>query len=203
MRDQRGDTVVAQPAGVDRRRNEVVSECVHGHERRQLGGVAEVVRKDAAREGRAGGRLAGENVDLAAGDLLPQERERQAREVRAASDAADDDVGEGVCELHLRERLLADHGLMQKDVVEDASERVGRVVAPGRVLDGLRDRDPEAAGRVGVLLEDRAAGLSLGRRARHDLRTPGLDHRAPERLLVVRDPNHVDLAFEPDQLAGE
>ncbi len=37
---------------------------------------------------------------------------------------------------------------MEKHVVEDASERIGGVVAPGGVLDGLRDRDPEASGRV-------------------------------------------------------
>src|SRR5436853_3543562 len=54
-----------------------------------------------------------------------------------------------------------------------------------------------------MLLEDRAAGLRLVRRAGHDLRAPGLDHRAPVRLLLVRDLDHVDLALEPDQLAGE
>ena len=36
-----------------------------------------------------------------------------------------------------------------------------------------------------------------------DLRAPRLDHRAPARLLLVRDADHVDLALEPDQLAGE
>src|SRR2546423_1689140 len=88
-------------------------------------------------------------------------------DVGAASDAADHDVREGFRELHLRERLLADHGLVQEDVVQDGSERVSGVVAPGRVLDGLRDRDSEAAGRVGVLLEDRAARLRHLRQARH------------------------------------
>ena len=37
----------------------------------------------------------------------------------------------------------------------------------------------------------------------HDLRAPRPDHRAPRGLLLVRDPNHVDLALEPDQPAGE
>src|SRR5207244_335522 len=46
-------------------------------------------------------------------------------------------------------------------------------------------------------------GRGVLRRARHDLRAPGLDHRAPVRLLLVRDPDHVDLALEPDQPAGE
>src|SRR5205807_7796250 len=83
------------------------------------------------------------------------------------------------------------------------AERVGRILALRRVLDRLRDRDPEAARRVRVLLEDRAAGLGVARRARDDLRAPGLDHRAPVRLLLVRDLDHVDLALEPNQLARE
>ena len=44
--------------------------------------------------------------------------------------------------------------------------------------------------------------VSVGR-ARDDLRAPQLDHRAPERLLLVRDANHVHLALEADQLARE
>src|SRR5207253_5816011 len=51
--------------------------------------------------------------------------------------------------------------------------------------------------------EDRAAGLRVLGWARHDLGAPSLDHRAPVRLLLVRDLDHVDLALEPDQLAGE
>ena len=129
---------------------------VHGDERRELARVAEVVREEAA-SCRTRGRLAGEHVDVAAGDLLAQEREGQPGEVRAAADAADDDVRERAGQLHLRERLLADDGLVQQHVVEHRAERVRGVLAAGRVLDRLRDRDSEAAGRVGMLLEDRAA----------------------------------------------
>ena len=147
--DQRRDAVVAQPAGVDRRRDEVVPERVHRDERRQLARVAEVVGEEAARERRAGGRLAGEDVDVAARDLLAQEREREPGEVRAAADAADDDVREGAGLLHLRQGLLPDHRLVQEDVVQHRPERVRRVLALRCVLDRLRDRDPEAARRVG------------------------------------------------------
>src|SRR4051812_33573401 len=54
-----------------------------------------------------------------------------------------------------------------------------------------------------MLLENGAAALRVLGRAGHDLGAPGLDHRAAERLLVVRDPDHVDLALEADQLARE
>ena len=137
LRDQGRYAVVAKAARMDRGGDEVMSERMHRHERRQLARVAEVVRKVPARKRRAGGRLARQDVDLAAGDLLPQEREGEAGEVRAATDAADDHVGEGTCELHLRQRLLTDHGLVQEHVIEDAPERIGRVVASGCVLDRL------------------------------------------------------------------
>src|SRR5581483_10362644 len=40
-------------------------------------------------------------------------------------------------------------------------------------------------------------------RAGDDLGAPGVDHRAPARLLLVGDPDHVDLALEADQPARE
>ena len=54
-----------------------------------------------------------------------------------------------------------------------------------------------------MLGEDRAAGLRVLGGAGHDLGAPRVDHGAPARLLLVRDANHVDLALEPDELAGE
>ena len=188
---------------MDGRGDEVVSERVHRHQRRQLARVAEVIGEGSARQGGAGGGLAGEHVDLATGDLLAQEREGEPGEVRPAAEAADDDIGKGTSELHLRERLLPDHRLVQKDVIEDASQRVRGVVAAGGVLDRLRDRNAEAARRVGMLLEDGASALGLVGRGGDDSRAPGLHQRAPERLLVVGDANHVDLALEPEQPAGK
>ncbi len=128
---------------MDRRRHEVVPERVHGHEGRELAGVAEVVREETAGQRRAGGRLAGEDVDLPAGDLLSQERKGQPGEVRAAADAPDDDVGKLTGVAHLCKRLLPDDGLMQKHVVEHAAERVRGVSASRSVLDRLGNRDPE------------------------------------------------------------
>src|SRR5438094_9128574 len=54
-----------------------------------------------------------------------------------------------------------------------------------------------------MLLQNRAPGLGVLGRARHDLRTPRLNHRPPVRLLLVRDLDHVHLALETDQPACE
>ena len=142
LRDQRRDAVVAEAARVDRSRHEVVPERVHRNERRQLARVPEVVCEQTSRKRWTRRGLARKHVDLAASDLLTNERERKPGEVRAATDAADDDVGEGAGLFHLRDRLLADHRLMQEHVIEHAAERVRGVVALRRVLDGLRDRNP-------------------------------------------------------------
>ena len=55
-----------------------------------------------------------------------------------------------------------------------------------------------------MLRQDRAAGVACPRDGLgDDLGAPRLDHRAPVRLLLVRDLDHVDLALEPEQRAGE
>src|SRR5437762_12601356 len=82
---------------------------------------------------------------------------------------------------------VLDDGLVHEDVVEHAAERVLRVVARRRVLDRLADRDPEAAGRVRIRLEDFLARLRVGARARDDLRAVRLHQHAPVRLLLIGD----------------
>ena len=141
--------VVAEPARVHRRRHEVVAERVHRHERGQPDGVAEVVAVGAAGERRAGRRLGGEEAHLRlAAQHAAYEREGEPREVRAAAHAAHDHVGLVARHLHLLDRLLADHRLVEADVVEHRAERVVRALVAGRDLDRLRDGYAERAGRV-------------------------------------------------------
>jgi hypothetical protein len=124
----------------------------------------------------------------------------QAGEIGAAADAADYDVGVLTGQLEGVDRLLADHRLVQADMVEDRAEGVVGIVAFRRHLDRLGDRDPEAARLVGGL---RAAGLGAVGGAAVDGPAPGLDHRPAVGLLVVGDADHEDLALEAEELAGE
>src|SRR5581483_11627337 len=87
LRHERRRTVVAKAAGMDRRRDEVMAERVHRDERRQPAGIAEVVCEEAAGQRRARSRLTREQVDVPAGELLAEERKREAGEVRAAAEA--------------------------------------------------------------------------------------------------------------------
>ena len=193
--------VVAQPAGVHRRRHEIVAQRVHGQQWGQPGGVAEVVAEQAAGQRRAGRRFGRDEPGLRLAAQHPaRERERQPGEVRATANAADHHVRLVTGQFHLRDRLDADHGLVQQHVVEHRAQRVVGVLVLGRDLDGLGDGDAQRA--RGVLLL-RAAGLrELGRGAVHR-GAPGLHHRAPVGLLVVARADHEDLALQPEQGAGE
>ena len=114
-------SVVAQAACVDSVRDEAVAERVHLRDRSDADRVAEIVGVDAARERRARRGLRGDETSarLPALELVADERIRQAGEVRATADAADHDVRVLTRHLHLLLRFEADHGLMEKHVVDD------------------------------------------------------------------------------------
>ena len=88
-------------------------------------------------------------------------------------------------------------------MVEDRAQAVLRVVAGGRVLDGLADRHAQRAGAVGVLGQDGPAVVRRRAGAGHDRGAVRLHQDPPVRLLVVAGPDHVDLDFEVEQGAGE
>ncbi len=196
--------MIAEPAGVERRRHERRTERVHLHERRQVPRVPEVERIETLRQARARGRLHGDDTNPAVfSKRAPDEREGEPREVRPPSRAADHDVRIVLGELHLGARLLSDDGLVHEDVVQDRAEGVLRVLARRRGLDRLGDRHAEAARRVGVFSEDRASRVRLVGGTRHHTRAVRLDQPAPVRLLVVRDPDHVDLDLEAEDSTRE
>ena len=162
-----------------------------------------VVLEGALGEGGAGRRLDGEEAEVPAlAGLVRHEGEHEAGEVGASSDAADDDVGGVVGQLHLLARLEADHRLVQQHVVEDAAEGVLGVLPLGGVLDGLGDGDPQRPRRVRVPGQDRPARRGLvGRRGDHP-GAPCLHHRAAPRLLLVGGRDHIDLALQAEEGRG-
>src|SRR6266540_2526166 len=147
-RDDRRVPVVAQPAGVDRRRHELVAQRVHREQRGHPGGVAEVVVEGPFGERRARRWLRGDEPHA----VLGHERQGDAAQVRAAAAAADDHVRAWVAgggELLLG--FEPDDRLVQQHVVEHRAERVVRVVTAGGVAHGVADREAERAGMVGLV----------------------------------------------------
>src|SRR2546427_12633665 len=88
LADRGRHAVVAEAPRVERGRNEGVAERVHLDERREADRVAEVVDVLALREARTGAGLDSDHAELLvlAGELVGDEREGEAREVRAAAD---------------------------------------------------------------------------------------------------------------------
>ena len=146
--DDRRVAVIAEPAGVDRRRDEVVAERVHRQQRCHPGGVAEVVVEAALGQGRARRRLDGEQSHArrarTAGRCPPRfdPPPQQPMTMSGASSPASRSCSLG---------LETDDGLVQEDVVEDRAEGVVAVLPPGGVPDGVADRRAERAGMVGLV----------------------------------------------------
>ena len=148
--EARGIAVVAQAAGVHRRRHEVVAERVHRHQRGHPHRVAEVIGVGAAGQRRARGRLGGDEARLLAVAQVRAAgtgrrcRRSSSRRPHSRSTTSGYSPAISIC----GNRLLADHRLVQADVVEHRAQRVVGVLAPGGDLDRLGDRDPEAARAV-------------------------------------------------------
>jgi hypothetical protein len=151
--DQRRHAVVAQAAGMKARRREGAAQRVHLGQRRQVRGVAKVVGELAARQAGAGGgfhRHDAALLGLAAAQLLADEGEGDAREVAAATGAADDHVGVVAGHFQLQHGLLADDGLVHQHVVEHRAQRVLGVVIRGRHFHRFADGNAQRARVVGV-----------------------------------------------------
>jgi len=201
--DERRHAVVTQPARMDARRHEAVAQGKHLDQRRRLRRVAEIVLEPAPRDRRARRRLDRYEPRPPARQAVGEEGEREAREVAPAADAGDEAVGPLADLLELLLRLEPDDSLVQQDVVEDAAQRVVGVFVRGGDLDGLADRHAEASRAVGVLGQDHAAGMGRVARAGQDVGAPGLHHELAVGLLLVAHANHVDEAFEAEDVARE
>ena len=72
-----------------------------------------------------------------------------------------------------------------------------------RVLDGLADGDAEAAGALRVLGQQLAPEFGLVAGAGMDRRAPGVHQHPAIRLVLVADLDHIDVALQAEQLAGQ
>src|SRR4030042_2708034 len=76
------------------------------------------------------------------------------------------------------------------------------VVAAEGILTGLADSYAQAARRVRVLCQNLASYLGVRARAGYNRGPEGLHQYPAIGLLLIADLNHVDLALQPEELAG-
>ena len=117
--------------------------------------------------------------------------------------AAVNEVGVVLHHGHLLHGLLADDGLVEEDVVQDAAQGVVGVLAPGGLLHGLADGEAQDPGRVRMDGEHVPPRLRELARARDDLRPEEAHEDAAVRLLREAHLHHVDPQVHLELLARE
>lgn len=182
--------------------DEVVSEGIHFLERADAAGIAVVVCVTSASEGWAACGFDGdEAVGVFAAELLSHKGSDEATEVGAASCAPDDDIGLDAEFLEGGLGFETDNGLMEEDVIEDASEDVAEVFVLLSGLDGLGDGASEGAGGIGVSGVDGASDGGGEGWGGDDVCAIGAHDFAPEGFLFVGALDHIDVALEVKECA--
>ncbi len=128
----------------------------------------------------------------------------EAREVAPSACASRDHVDFLLPEsLQLFLGLEPDDGLMHQHMVQNASERIPRILAGHGIFNSFADGNPKAPRGVRIFFQNLSACIRVLARAGHAGRTPGVHHQAAVGLLVIADPDHVDLALQAEETACE
>ena len=104
---------------------------------------------------------------------------------------------------HLPDRFLPDHRLVQANVVQHAAQRILGVRMRHRILNRFADGDAQAAGAMRVFGQQFAPELGLIAGTGMNRRAPGVHQQPAIRLLLVADLDHIDVALQSKQLAGQ
>ena len=188
-----------------RRRNKGVSQAVHGQQRRIARRIPVVIDKGRPRQGGAGSRFNRIDFNVLSVDFIQDKRKRKPGKIAAAAGAADDHIRIFTDFFHLFFGLKTDDGLMQHDMVQNASKGIPGFAArvADRSLDGFADGNSQASRRVGIFLQSIPAGLGFHAGAGHTFPPPGFHHGFTIRLLVKADPDYIHLAFQSELTAGK
>ena len=189
--------MIAETARVVRRGNEVAAEGVHLGQRADHAGVAEVISVDAASEARAGSGLDRDDLIVSfAAQFFAHKGSDQAAQVGAAAGAADDHVGLDAVFVQRGLGLKTDDGLMQEHLIENGAEHIAIAGIGDRDFHRLGDRAAKGTCGAGMLSQDLASDLCRVGGGRCDGSAVCAHHFAAERLLLIADLDHEDLAVQ-------
>ena len=108
-----------------------------------------------------GRRFHGDNAQIRSFQFFGNEGEAETAKIAAAADAANQGVGRFSGELQLPLCFQTDDRLVKKNVVENAAQGVFRVVVRRCILNGFRDRDPEATRGLGIGRENASTRIRV------------------------------------------
>ena len=125
-----------------------------------------------------------------------------ASKVRASSNITHDNIGIGICHLHLFPCLLSYDGLVKQDMIEHTAHRVVGVITSHSLLYCFTNGESEATGTIRPLLQHISSCLGFRAGAGYTLGSPGLHCYSAIWLLVVTDPDHIDLDLYTKKRTG-
>ena len=171
-----------------------MTESVHRHHRCQTCCITEVVLKLTACQFRTRCGLNGNNASLLSlADIATNEGETDTCEVRATTEATDNNIGLVASHLHLLDTLLADNGLVQQYVVHHTTQAITSILAVLQsTLHSLRDSHTEITAAIGILGQHLATEVCSIARRRDNVRTPRIHQQLTVRLLLAANLNHID-----------
>ena len=106
------------------------AQCIHTGQRRDLAGVAEIIRIFTAGQRRTGRRFGCEDTRVSKpAQLICHEGSNQPAEIGAAAGTADDDIGVFTELLHRSLGLQPDNGLVQKNLIEHRAQHIALAAA--------------------------------------------------------------------------
>ena len=178
-----------------------MAQGIHLKKRGQASHITKIIGIGPLGQGGAGLGLSANNpqVRFLSLDFIFDKGQECSGEIGTPPNATHDNIGIGAGLLHLLHCFLADYGLMEENMVEHAAQGILRIIMGGSIFHGFADRHPQASRRIRVLGENVLPGFGVFAGAGHAFCSPAFHQDPPIGLLLVTDPDHVDLAFQPEE----
>ena len=195
--------MVAQAASMICGRNEAGAKRIHFCERAYLARIAEIVNVLAAGQARAGSWLhCDEPIIPLSAQLFAHKRGDKAAQVGAAACAADDDIRLYAILIQCGFCFKTDDRLVQQYLGKHTAEHIAVAFGIHSNFHSFGNRAAQAAGGAGVLRENLASYFGRHGGGRRNACAIGAHNFAAERLLLIGDLHHVDLAIQIEIGAG-
>ena len=193
--------MITQTSGVDISRREVVSQSKHRDEWRITGFVAIVIVEFTTRQLWTRCRFGCHDADIfAVFDFMPEEGERNSREIGTATETTDDYVGIFARHLHLLLSFEANNRLVQHHMIHHATQRIFAIRRLHRQFNSLRNRRAQTSLIIRMCRQDVSPGTGTHTRRCNHLCSECLHDRTTVRFLMVADFHHIDSQFQTERL---
>src|SRR4030042_1828769 len=196
--------MIPQTSGMDGRWNEAMSKAVHRSKRDKTGCIAVIIDKGCSGHCGTGSWFNRDDGNIGAVDFVQDKGEGNASKITPPTCTGCHHIDLLLSKfLQLFLGLEADDRLVHKDMVEDTSQRVLRVLRGDGIFNGFANRKPETSWGVWILFQSLSSCIRVLARAGNTVCSPDVHHQSAIRFLIIADPHHIDLAFQTEETAGK